>query len=370
MAWMNTSKALRKIPEVLSGYFSFDFDRVPFSDVPLTWARRINLARTGIDLLLKSDRIRALPAILQIEPTNLCNLKCPLCPAGLGTMNRPRGFMTMEVFRRILDELGDTMMLAVLYGWGEPFLNKDLPAMIRACTDRGIRTFTSTNGQVLQTPDKALAVVDSGLSALVFAVDGSDEEMYQAYRKSGSLEKAKRCVSLIEEAKANRGSRLPYTNLRVVVTKDNQDALPELEQLACSLGVDMFSYKTLGCLVTEQQYGRYEPDNGTLRLFEGRAAGQAGGRLPMCPYIFRQPTVFWDGSVVGCEFDYELERPWGRVGEQSFREIWNGEAARATRRAFRRNEERSHFCGLCPYKNRAGGGSVITAKELRPVSIT
>jgi radical SAM protein with 4Fe4S-binding SPASM domain len=364
MAWMNASQLLRKIPVLLSGRFSFDFDRIPFAKMPLTWARRVNLARTGVDMLLKSDRIRALPAILQIEPTNLCNLKCPLCPAGLGTMNRPRGFMTMEVFRRILDELGDTMMLAVLYGWGEPFLNKDLPAMIRACTDRGIRTFTSTNGQVLQTPDKALAVVDSGLSALVFAVDGSDEEMYQAYRKSGSLEKAKRCVSLIEEAKANRGSRLPYTNLRVVVTKDNQDALPELEQLACSLGVNMFSYKTLGCLVNDQQYSGYEPDDGSLRRFK------EPGHPPMCPYVFRQPTVFWDGSVVGCEFDYELERPWGRVSEQSFREIWNGEAARATRRAFRRNKERSRFCGLCPYKNRAGGGSVITAKELRPVSIT
>ena len=94
----------------------------------------------------------------------------------------------MKTFRAIVDELGDTLITAVLYGWGEPFLHKDLPEMIKACTRRNILTATSTNGNSIQTIEAALNIVDSGLTGLIIAVDGSNQEIYGNYRKSGDFE--------------------------------------------------------------------------------------------------------------------------------------------------------------------------------------
>ena len=77
--------------------------------------------------------------------------------------------------------------------------------------------------------------------------------------------------------------------------------------------------------------------------------------------------MFWDGTVAGCEFDYELEQPWGRIGEQSFDEIWNGPRARALRNRLRRGEG-AEFCSRCPYRHRSQEGSVILSRELRPLA--
>lgn len=365
MAWMRTGESLAKLPELLlRGMLSFRFDRVPLGPVRLTPARRDNLLKTGVDMAFRRDRMLALPAILQIEPTNACGLKCPLCPTGAGALKRPRGFMSSATFRRILDELGDTMLLAVLYGWGESFLHPEMPAMIAECTKRGILTFTSTNGQCLQTREEAESVVRAGLTALVIAVDGSTQAIYDAYRKAGSLEKVKNCISLVEEAKGRLGSALPYTNLRAVLTRDNEADVEELQGLARRLGVDMVSFKTLGCLVGSPAYRTRETTDGATRR---PGAGPSRRLRVRCPYPFRQPAVFWDGTVVGCEHDYDAELPWGRIGDAPFRDLWNGAAARATRRAVRRGG--AAFCRNCPYGNLPRGGTVIQAEELRPPAV-
>jgi MoaA/NifB/PqqE/SkfB family radical SAM enzyme len=282
-------------------------------------------------------------------------------------MKRPKGFMSIETFQKILDELGDSLIFVILYGWGEPFLNKDLPKMIGACTKLNIRTVTSTNGNTIRNLDDALRVVDAELSALVIAIDGSTQEVYRTYRKGGDIENVKRCVSLVEEAKALRGARFPYTNLRAVVTRYNRDDLPNVEKLARDLEVDMFSYKSVGCLTQSEKYGDYEPAEKKMRRYEYDGTSKRRRHFIKCPYPFRQPTVFWDGSVVGCEFDYELEVPWGKIGARSFGEIWNSRSALNMRHCIQRGENLPAFCGLCPYQDRVQDSCVLSHVILRPI---
>lgn len=367
---MNLMDGLVKLPGLLAfGRLSYTFDGVPMVARHMPMRKRLNLARSGVDALLGRTVMTSLPPTAQVEPTNTCNLKCPLCPTGADAMKRGKGTMSMETFQKVLDELGDVLVTIVLYCWGEPFLNKDLPRMIEACTARGILTVTSTNGHCLQTLEEALQVVDAGLTGLIVAIDGSTQDVYAAYRKSGVVDKVKRCAGLIEEAKARRGSPLPYTDLRVVVTRHNQGDIENLEKLAREFGFNMFSYKSLGCLTTTLQFGDYEATDGRSRRQAG--AGSGGGPRPLvqCNFPFRQPTIFWDGTVVGCEFDYNLEMPLGKVGERPFMEIWNSQRAVALRRMIRKGPGRPAFCDLCPYPGRGSLGTVLLCKELRPAVV-
>jgi len=364
LAWMNLQDGLVRLPGLLAaGRVSYTFDGIPLRARGMSLRKRWNLVRCGLDTLLGRKVMSGLPPTVQVEPTNICNLKCPLCPTGSDIMTRPKGSMSMETFQKILDELGDVLVTVVLYCWGEPFLNPDLPRMIAACTERGILTVTSTNGHCLQSLEEALAVVDAGLSGLVVAIDGSNQDIYETYRKTGDVDKVKRCAMLIEEAKARRGAALPYTDLRVVVTRQNEDDVPNIEKLARRFGFNMFSYKTLGCLTHSGEFDDYAASD-VLARRHGGAAG--GGRLVQCNFPFRQPTIFWDGTVVGCEFDYNLEMPFGKVGERPFMELWNSEPAVALRRSIRQGPRRPDFCGLCPYTERGSLGTVLLCKELRP----
>jgi radical SAM protein with 4Fe4S-binding SPASM domain len=351
---------------LFAGNFFYDFDAVPLHANNLTWRKRINLVKCGFDTALKKTRLWSMPPTIQIEPTNLCNLSCPLCSANSAEPGRKKGMMSMETFHAILDEMGDFLLTAILYNSGEPFMNKNLPKMIAACTARNILTLTSTNGQYLQTLEEALEVVDAGLTAMIIAMDGSTQEIYQIYRKGGDIEKVKRCAALIEEAKELRKSSFPYTNLRAVVMQQNQDDLPNIAQLARELGVNMVSYKTVGSALFDD-YVTYETTRKEFNRYEYVDGKRQETALIKCPYPFRQPSIVWDGTVVGCQRDYDKRETFGKIGEQPFAQIWNGLKARELRRMINFGSKRPAFCARCRTQNRIRE-NILSSLELRPVS--
>jgi MoaA/NifB/PqqE/SkfB family radical SAM enzyme len=237
--------------------------------------------------------------------------------------------------------------------------------MIEACTNRNILTLTTTNGHFINTLEDALEIVDAGLTTLIIAIDGSSQDIYGEYRRAGDLEKVKRCVSLIEEAKACRGSHSPYTIIRSVVMRQNQKDLPNLEKLARDLGVNMFAGKTLGCLPDSVHYKDYEPIKKDQRRFEYDRSSTNIRSAVQCPYPFRQPTIFWDGTVVGSEHDNELELVFGKIGEMSFSKIWNSPNALHMRRSIRTGRNLPGFCETCPHQDRIYDGSGLFNKVLK-----
>ncbi|MBK6914360.1 MAG: radical SAM protein [Ignavibacteriales bacterium] len=72
-----------------------------------------------------------MPISYSIEPTNHCNLQCPECPSGLGTLTRPLGLLKINDFKKWIDEIKDTGFYVQLFFQGEPYINKHLPEMIR-----------------------------------------------------------------------------------------------------------------------------------------------------------------------------------------------------------------------------------------------
>lgn len=366
MAWTKTSEALAKLPQLLlRRQLAFDFDGIPLFAEKLTLRKIMNLLGVGMENIFESNYRYSFPPILQIEPTNLCNLKCPLCVTGDNLLQRPKGMMAFSTFQQILDELAHVLLAVYLYGFGEPFMHPDLARMIHACTERNILTLTSTNGHFLQSLEEALQIVDAGLSVLIIAVDGSTQAIYESYRLGGNLAKVKRCIANIERAKAQRGSHTPYTVIRSVVMHENEDDLAHIEQLARDSGVNMFSVKTVGCLPQSERYAQYEPDNVRLRRFDPSVNTPVRRR---CPFPFRQPTVFWDGTVVGCEFDHACEQGFGRIGEHPFAALWNSPTAVSLRRNIRNRQEHVQFCRACPYRNRSQEGVELLCKEFKGMS--
>ncbi len=363
MAWLKLREGILKLPRLLvKGEFTYTQDHMPMPARGLSTAKRLNLIRCGWEMARGRARLRFMPPVLQIEPTNHCNLKCPLCPTGLGSKARRQGCMSWDLFERILDETASTLIGAILYGWGEPFLHPELTRMIAECSRRGLLTNTSTNGHFCQTLEEALAVVDAGLTTLVIALDGSTQEVYASYRRGGDIEKVKRCAAMIEEAKRRRNSPHPYTNIRAVVTKENEHDIENIRRLAVELGVNMFSYKSVGCLTIAPEYANYETEEHGLQRFEQHTSE----REVRCPFPFRQPTVYWDGSVVGCEFDYAPQASWGRIGERPFREVWNDDCAVRMRRGILGREARLAFCDGCPYRDKGQEHIVLFSEELKP----
>jgi len=153
LAYLITPKALPRYARRYARVFS--------------WKRLVNffavLASMGLSWMARRPIVWGRPFMLMVEPTNFCNLKCPLCPSGNGQMRRARGTMGLEDFKKLVDELGDEVFMMMLWNQGEPYINKCFNQMVRYASDRGIFTFTSTNGHFVRSPQQAQAIVESGL---------------------------------------------------------------------------------------------------------------------------------------------------------------------------------------------------------------
>ena len=89
-----------------------------------------------------------------------------------------------------------------LYFQGEPLLNKNLPQLIHTAASANIFTTISTNAQALNS-EKARQLVESGLERIIISVDGTNQTVYEQYRKGGKLEKAIAGIEFLNYWKKN-----------------------------------------------------------------------------------------------------------------------------------------------------------------------
>jgi len=300
---------------------------------------------TESSVKVKPSRPWGMPVILQIEPTNSCNLQCPGCPSG-GEMERTRGFMDPILFRRLVDEMADYLLVILFWDWGEPFLHPQAYEMIEYARRAGVRLASSTNGHVFAEGDHARQVVESGLDVLVFSVDGIRQETYQQYRATGNLEQVTRGIRRVVAEKRRSGSATPLVNLRFIAMEHNESELPALHDFAAELGADAVTVRKFA------KWGRvdtFAPNSETHQMPAASPEEDSRTRVRRnrCRNLWNCPTIHWDGSVCRCFMDWNGDHELGRIGEGTLRSTWYGDAYRRLRRDFRRRWRDLPLCGDC-----------------------
>jgi len=98
------------------------------------------------------------PWSASVEPTTSCNLRCTECPAGMQTLSRAKGNMSIDNFRKILEKLSPDLMFLTLYFQGEPLLNQSFTEMVKLARSHRIFVLTSTNGHFLDEKNVKLII--------------------------------------------------------------------------------------------------------------------------------------------------------------------------------------------------------------------
>jgi len=125
--------------------------------------------RVGVNRLLSIGPALGYPYMAHVSPAGVCNLHCALCPVNDPAM-RGKGLLPLATFRRFLDQVGPYLLHMILWGWGEPLLNPELPQMCADARARDIVTVTSTNLNHLDRP-MGRELVACGLDAMIVALD-------------------------------------------------------------------------------------------------------------------------------------------------------------------------------------------------------
>jgi radical SAM protein with 4Fe4S-binding SPASM domain len=349
---------------IYSDGIPYDFERLPLKKL-------LNACLVETSVYFKPSRPWGWPTHLMVEPSSHCNLSCTLCPVTVG-LNRPQGHMEFQTFQKLVDEVGEYIFTLLLWDWGEPFLNPAIYEMIAYAGQKGIKTISSSNGHLFAMQDEADKVIRSGLDTLIFAVDGITQATYERYRQGGKLDVALEGMRTVVARKKALGSKKPLVNFRFIVMRHNEDEIPQLKELARSLGVDALTLKTLNpssqdpyaaeqeaekqsdFLPRNQQFWRFKCDGMRSRVRRVRNP---------CKHPWYHPTVHWNGVVCSCTFDPQEKFPLGDLRQTSFRKIWSGQPYRRLRRQFRANWNQVPLCRECSYAYEGGDCSRESISE-------
>ncbi len=328
----------------------------------LTLKRLLNLYQLRWEYARGRTLLRGRPIKLTVEVANVCNLRCPACLTGVGEAGRVRSMMSLDLYRKLLAELGDYLFECELCNWGEPLLSRFIYDMIAEAHGRGVRTVISTNFSVPFDAEHAERLVASGLSQLGVSLDGARQETYEQYRVRGDLDRVLTNCRLVRDAKKKLGSKTPSVIWEFHVFQHNVGDIELAKALARDLEMEIWIGK--GWTV-----GPEWRDDGRFRFF-------ADPSPVRCQFLWQQAVVDNDGGVAPCCGAFYREDDVGRIavtpeelGAASFAEVWNGPRFREARRLFRSRsgpaETRKMICFDCPQtviwdnwkRHRAHGGS-------------
>jgi len=355
---------------LVRGRYDYTYDQMRMGARRMSRAKRLNLSMAGTNLLYRRLTPWNLPLHMQVELTNYCNLRCPVCPTGIRAVNRKPAAIDVDLFKRLMDEVGPYLLTISLWAWGEPLLHPHLLEILRAVRKHDIAILLSTNGQNLNDERIIEALTREPPTHLIVAMDGLTDETNSKFRVGAKLAPILAGVRRIAEIKAQRGLELPVLHMRYIVMKHNQHEVPQLKDYSRSHGFDFLSVRTLSIIDSdspEEVHQELVPDVEELRAYEYHSGMRIHRNDFICQEPFWFPTVFADGTLVPCEQDYNAQQSLGRLFEDgSFADLWFGKQAALARKVIRDDPQRLSFCRNCPYRDRPVTDASVQEHLLNP----
>jgi MoaA/NifB/PqqE/SkfB family radical SAM enzyme len=323
--------------------------------------RALNLASATVDFALKRETMRALPAIVKIDISPLCNLRCTACvhadPNGNPTLEKqvfePKHKMTVEQFQRIVDQIGGKATSVSLYYLGDPMVHPDLDRMCRIAADAGLQVHISSNFSFGLKDERIRSIVTSGLSHLTVCIDGLTQDKYQRTRVGGNIGRVVNNLRRVSEVRKELGQKYPLIEVQYIMFQHNLDEVEKAKALCDELGVEQFS------TFWGDLHNWTDRDPGNFEVIGPKPAKA----LPHCYWPYFSTVIKYNGDVIPCcthrqGMQYAPgadARIFGNVFDKDFAEIWNSPEYQQARRIVsdptRSDGEpalKSHFCDACP----------------------
>jgi MoaA/NifB/PqqE/SkfB family radical SAM enzyme len=294
------------------------------------------LYRYRFNMYPRQHRAPAMPVILAVEPTSVCNIKCVMCfqmDHELSGRRSMRGFMSRVLYKQIVEEAAAKGVGGiVLASRGEPLLHPEIVDFVRLAKTAGIIDVKLNTNATRLDERTARGLLDAGLDTLVFSVDSAVKEQFEKIRIGAKFD---RIVANIRRFNEIRAAEFPSsatrTRISMVLVDSEQDTVNAVEFWRSM--VDEFAVRwAIPRLGIYDQAARPE-------------------RRP-CSLLWERLYIWWDGIVNTCDEDYLSKLQIGQLVEgagPTVEELWHGQTIDRYRRLHvdgRKNEMSP--CSNCP----------------------
>lgn len=183
-----------------------------------------NMMEPGIGEI-PQERSQSPLAYVEIEVSSACNLNCKHCFAC-----NEGGFIDIDFFYKLLEELRKLGAIVVSFNGGEPLLHPHLIPMMQRTYNEGFSLILFTNGTLL-TPEFCEKIGAMGLNKVYVSLDGFRHQ-HELMRGEGTFDQTVRGVSLLRK----NGIRVWINSM---IHPGNENEVAAFKQFCCQeLGVN------------------------------------------------------------------------------------------------------------------------------------
>jgi len=249
------------------------------------------------------------PLMLNIEPTNDCNLSCYVCARRKS--RKKIGYMDFSLFEKIVNEAADYPPLYMLnfHKDGESLLHPELPRMISMAKKKKISRFThlNTNG-VLLSGKTAKEILDSGLDDITVSIDAARRETFKRIKGKDLFNTVEKNVKdFIDERRRRKSSSKPFLRVKIMDFSDTEEE------------IDEFVAKWRSTADEVQVSGIHDWAGGIKEIKPSIYIPKK--RYP-CIYLWYALALNWDGGVGLCCVDWRKSNTVGDANKEALHAIW------------------------------------------------
>lgn len=286
----------------------------------------------------KQERLPDFPRIIELEITNHCNFQCVMCKTGNGQAKRHRGYMSEEIYQKLIDELADMGGWTAIkfVGQGEPTMHPLFLAWVRKAKEKGIVCHLTSNGSMMNEQFMS-ELIETGIDSVKFSFQGVIREGYKLLRIRDDFEELLEKIRKLYERRGER--EYPFITIGTSVLRESQEEITAFQRRCESI----CDKTEIG--ITTLEYIDLELINDVGRRDEMKAIKREQKeclrRYQCCHQIFDVLTLHWNGNICACCADNDEVMVLGNIKDMSLKECWDCEKEKGYRQilAERRYEE-------------------------------
>lgn len=262
------------------------------------------------------------PVHLDIESTNVCNLKCSMCMRTF--MKDEVGYISWDTYRHIFNEY---IPYSIKLNWrGEPLLHPELGKLILYAKNIGVHeVLLNTNGLLL-TEELIWHLCYCGLDKLSISVDGATKSTYENIRIGGDFGKLVKNIMLVNSVFEQAGNR-PELTLQICKQDLNKNEIGEWVKL----------------------FKPYADKLRIGRLFDPQ--GKYGLKIKQprnCSQLWQRLTISWQGDILPCPSDYLGRFKLGNIRNTTIYDAWHSPKLNLSRFLLAKyGRNKTYLCSNC-----------------------
>lgn len=308
-------------------------DKTPCAPIYETWA--LPLLAAWPKVLSVIDGGIPDPEVVELFPTNHCNLKCPHCRFRMVHGDRSQ-HMSLTTFETLLGELSTRGVNRLeLSGGGEPLDHPNALDMFALIHDRKFRVGLITNAYALVDNPMLTDAVSMCADWIRVSVDGFTDATYRkVHGKNGLQFQALREV-IQHLATQPRGQ--PQVGVKMLISRLNANDVELAIPIGLELGAHYMQFKFLGFateLALSDEHQQSLSDALLLQMAEYSGSPMRIEMVPpfsgektreRCLMTFLHPVIDWDGSIYLCAFfEHRMqEHSIGNIKDGGFFRHWD-----------------------------------------------